>query len=120
MITAELFGGIINANLIEKQVYQMFLHVLEEDLKEDNQKYNFAIKVMDKIRGKLAHEGWFCEKLIDNELIMKKNPELVEELIKCLEPPKVLSAEKDKKIKDAIRVKNAPPPEPTVQVMPMD
>ena len=52
----------------------MFLHVLEEDLKEDNQKYIFAIKVMEKIKPKLAHESWFCEKLIDNDLVLRKHP----------------------------------------------
>ena len=32
LITAELFSAIVNANLIEKKVYQMFLGVLLEDL----------------------------------------------------------------------------------------
>ena len=50
IITANLFSGIINANLIEKKVYQMVLHVIDEDLKEDNQKYLFAIKVISSIK----------------------------------------------------------------------
>ena len=97
----------------------MFLHVLEENLKEESQKYNFAIMVMELIKSKLAHESWFCEKLIDNELVLKKNPELVEKLIRDIEPPKILSVEKEKKIKDAIRLKNAPP-EPVLIVIPAE
>lgn len=60
MITADLFVAIINANLIEKKVYQMFLHVIESHLAEDNQKYIFAIQVIEKIKAKLCHESWFC------------------------------------------------------------
>lgn len=56
----------------------MFLHVLEDDLKEENQKYLFALKVMERIKDKLANEVWFCEKLIDIENIMKKDPEVVD------------------------------------------
>ena len=74
MITAELFAGIVNANLIQKKIYQMFLHVLESDLKEDNQKYVFAMKVMEQIKSKLCLESWFCQGLLDCELIMKKDP----------------------------------------------
>ena len=40
---------------------------------------------------------------------MKKDPEFVDELIKGLNPPKALSADKEKKIKEAIRLKNLPP-----------
>lgn len=74
MITADLFVGIINANLIEKKVYEMFLRVLLEDVKEDNQKYTFAIKVIENIKEKLYEEGWFCENLIESELLLKRNP----------------------------------------------
>ena len=72
----------------------MFLHVLDSDIKEDTQKYAFAMKVMEQIKPKLSLESWFCEGLLDCELIMKKDPELVEELIKSIEPPKVLSLAK--------------------------
>ena len=65
----------------------MFLHVLDSDIKEDTQKYAFAMKVMEQIKPKLSLEGWFCEGLLDCELIMKKDLEL-EELIKSIEPPK--------------------------------
>ncbi len=41
---------------------------------------------------------------------MRKNPEIVDELIKNLAPPKQLSTEKERKIKEAIKLKNAPPP----------
>lgn len=54
MITADLFAAIINANLIDSKIYNMFLNVLEEDLKEDNQKYYFSLKVIDKIKPKLT------------------------------------------------------------------
>ena len=37
---------------------------------------------------------------------MKKNPELVELLIKAIEPPIILPVEKEKKIKEAIKAKN--------------
>lgn len=94
MITADLFAAIINANLIDSKIYNMFLNVLEEDLKEDNQKYYFSLKVIDKIKPKLTQQPWLCEKLIDNELLMRKNPEIVDELIKGLAPPKQLSSEK--------------------------
>ena len=50
MITADLFVGMINANLIEKKVYEMLLTVLLEDIKEDNLKYNFAIRVIENIK----------------------------------------------------------------------
>ena len=56
----------------------MVLHVIDEDLKEDNKKYLFGIKVIEEIKQKLSHESWFCEKLLDNEVVMKKDPELVE------------------------------------------
>ena len=46
---------------------------------------------------------------------MQKDPELIESLIKALEPPIQLSVEKQKRIKEAIRVKNAPP-EPVIIV----
>ena len=50
---------------------------------------------------------------------MKKEPEFVDGLIKGLNPPKALSAEKEKKIKEAIRLKNLPPtiPEPIVPLI---
>jgi hypothetical protein len=46
MITANLFAGIINENLIEKKLFQVLLQVLEDDLKEDNKKYVFAKMVI--------------------------------------------------------------------------
>lgn len=66
MITADLFSALINAHLMEKKIYQTFLHVIDQYLKEDNQQFTFAMKVMMNIKEKLAHESWFCEKLIDN------------------------------------------------------
>jgi|LakMenEpi03Aug12_release.lakeMendotaPanAssembly.Ray.scaffolds.fasta_scaffold1636683_1 hypothetical protein len=56
MITANLFAGIINENLIEKKLFQVLLQVLEDDLKEDNKKYIFAKMVIEQIRGKLSKE----------------------------------------------------------------
>lgn len=47
---------------------------MEENLKEDNQKYVFAIRVIEKIKDRLGLETWFCEKLIDNDLVMRKDP----------------------------------------------
>lgn len=67
---------------------------------------------MEKIKGKLCQESWFCENLLNIDLIMKKNPELVEEIIRSMDPPKALSLEKEKKLKEAIKLKNNPPPEP--------
>ncbi len=55
MITADLFSALINANLMEKKIYQTFLHVIDEYLKEDNQQFSFAMKVMGSIKEKLAH-----------------------------------------------------------------
>lgn len=52
------------------------------------------MKVIANIKEKLAHETWFCEKLVDNEIVMRKDPELVDAIIKSIEPPKVLSIEK--------------------------
>lgn len=40
---------------------------------------------------------------------MQKDPELIESLIKALEPPIQLSVEKEKRLKEAIKLKNAPP-----------
>jgi hypothetical protein len=60
MITANLFSGIINENLIEKKLFQVLLQVLEDDLKEDNKKYFFAKMVIDQITGKLKKEPEFC------------------------------------------------------------
>ena len=37
---------------------------------------------------------------------MKKDPEIIQELIKYIEPPLILSVEKEKKIKEAIKNKN--------------
>lgn len=34
MITADLFSALINENLVEKKIYQTFLHVIDEYLKE--------------------------------------------------------------------------------------
>lgn len=92
----------------------MFLHVLESNLQEDTHKYSFAMTVMQKIKTKLCHESWFCENLLDIDHVMKKNPEFVEELIKAIEPPKILCLEKEKKLKEAIRIKNNPPLEPAI------
>lgn len=66
MITAQLFAALINANLIDNKIYNMFLSVLEEGLKEEGPKYSFSLKVMDRIKPKLSQQAWFCEKLIDN------------------------------------------------------
>ena len=57
MITAELFAGIVNHNLIDKKLVQVLLQVLEDDLKEDNKKYFFARMVIEKIKPKLVQEG---------------------------------------------------------------
>ena len=53
---------------------------------------------------------------------MKKDPEFVDELIKRLDPPKQLSIEKDKRIKEAIKFKNSPPviAEPTGPFLPTE
>lgn len=50
MITAELFSALINENLVEKKIYQTFLHVIDEYLKEDNQQYTFAMRVIENIK----------------------------------------------------------------------
>lgn len=91
LITADLFAGIINNGLIDKKLIQVLLQVLEDDLKEDNKKYIFAKLVIEKIKGKLANEAEFCEKLLDIHNLLQKDPELVESLIKSLEPPINLS-----------------------------
>ncbi len=77
MITAELFAGVVNANLIERKLFNVLLQVLEYDLKEDNCKYMFALSVVQKIKSKLESEPEFCDKLIDNDLILMKDPEIV-------------------------------------------
>ena len=46
---------------------------------------------------------------------MQKDPELIESLIKALEPPIQLSVEKEKRLKEAIKIKNTPP-EPVLLV----
>ncbi len=50
MLTANFFAAIINAELIPKNLVDVFLQVLKDDLKFVNKKYDFAVKVMDKIR----------------------------------------------------------------------
>lgn len=74
MITANLFAGIINENLIEKKLFQVLLQVLEDDLKEDNKKYVFAKMVIQQIRNKLSKEPEFCDKLLDNYHFLQKDP----------------------------------------------
>lgn len=54
MITANFFSEIINAGLIEKKLVNVFLQVLKDDLKLSNKKYDFAVTVVDKIKGKLT------------------------------------------------------------------
>jgi hypothetical protein len=46
MITANFFAGIINNNLIEKKLFNVFLQVLKDDLKLTNKKFDFAIHVV--------------------------------------------------------------------------
>jgi hypothetical protein len=110
-ITADLFAGIINHNLIDKKLVQVFLQVLRDDLelREDNKKYHFARNVVDKIRPRLVSEAEFCEKLLENQNLLQKDPELIESLLKSLEPPIQLSVEKEKRLKEAIKLKNTPP-----------
>lgn len=99
MITANLFSGIINENLIEKKLFQVLLQVLEDDLKEENKKYLFAKMVIEQIRNKLTKEPEFCERLLENYHFLAKDPELVESLIRAVDPPINLSVEKEKKLK---------------------
>ncbi len=96
------------------------LQVLEDDLKEDNKKYVFAKMVIEQIRGKLSKEPEFCEKLLENYHFLQKDPELVESLIKSVDPPINLSVDKEKKLKEAIKLKNSPPPEPQVMIPSLD
>lgn len=115
LITADLFAAIVNNALIDKKLVQVLLQVLEDDLKEDNRKYLFAKIVIEKIRPKLVFEAEFCDKLLDNPFLLQKDPELVESLLKALEPPIHLSVEKEKRLREAIKIKNAPP-EPIILV----
>jgi hypothetical protein len=48
--------------------------VLEFDLKEDNCKYMFALSVVQKIKPVLENEPEFCDKLIENDLILMNDP----------------------------------------------
>ena len=57
----------------------------------------------------MVNEPEFCNQLIDNEMIMIKDPEIVKELIEQLEPPLELTLERENKVKEAIRVKHSPP-----------
>lgn len=66
MITANFFSAIINAELIERNLINVFLQVLKDDLRFTNKKFDFAITVLDKIRGCLSKQPEFCEGLIDN------------------------------------------------------
>lgn len=52
----------------------MFLDFVEKSLREENQKYTFAYKVLEKTKSKLVDEAFFCERLIDNENMMRRNP----------------------------------------------
>jgi hypothetical protein len=54
--------------------------------------------------------------LIENHHFLQKDPELVDSLIKTVEPPINLSVDKEKKLKEAIKLKNSPPPEPQVMI----
>ena len=53
MITANFFSAIINANLIERKLINVFLQVLKDDLKQTNKKFDFAVTVIERIKGKL-------------------------------------------------------------------
>lgn len=46
MITANFFAAIINANLIERKLINVFLQVLKDDLKQANKKFDFAVAVI--------------------------------------------------------------------------
>lgn len=56
MITANFFSAIINAELIEKSLINVILMILKDDLRFTNKKFDFAITVMDKIRGCLSKQ----------------------------------------------------------------
>jgi hypothetical protein len=72
--------------------------VLKDDLKQTNKKFDFAITVIDKIRGRLVEEPEFCEALLDYENLLTKNPELVNQLISNLSTPLALIPELDAKL----------------------
>lgn len=41
--------------------------------------------------------------------MLQKDPELIESLIRAIQPPINLSVEKEKKLLEAIKIKNSPP-----------
>jgi hypothetical protein len=79
--------------------------VLKDDLKQTNKKFDFAITVIDKIRGRLVEEPEFCEALLDYENLLTKNPELVNQLISNLSTPLALIPEKALALKNALDAK---------------
>jgi len=91
MITANFFAAIINANLIERKLINVFLQVLKDDLKQTNKKFDFAVAVIEKIKGKLSDEPEFCEALVDYDNLLARYPELVHQIISGLNVPNPLS-----------------------------
>jgi CCR4-NOT transcription complex subunit 1 len=86
----------------------VFLQVLKDDLKFTNKKFDFAVTVLDKIRTCLAKQPEFCEGLLDNDHLLARSPELVNQLIGALNPPIVLSPEKAQALKAALEAKLQP------------
>lgn len=87
----------------------MFLHVLGDDLKYNDRRYNFSITVIDKIKDRLIEEPSFVEGLLESEQILSKNPEIVKELIDMFKPPLDISPEKLAFLKASMDAKFAPP-----------
>ncbi|CAD8059603.1 unnamed protein product [Paramecium sonneborni] len=84
-LTGQLFGGVLERGLVEGQSIQIGLKIIQVSLKNNSQRYDFAVKALDVMKNKIYEWPWFAQDVMACEQLSFKNPDLLAEIIRVCE-----------------------------------
>ncbi|CAD8144744.1 unnamed protein product [Paramecium octaurelia] len=84
-LTGQLFGGVLERGLVEGQSIQIGLRIIQVSLKNNTQRYDFAVKALEVMKNKIYEWPWFAQDVMACEQLSFKNPDLLAEIIRVCE-----------------------------------
>ncbi|CAD8056662.1 unnamed protein product [Paramecium sonneborni] len=84
-LTGQLFGGVLERGLVEGQSVQIGLKIISVSLKNNSQRYDFAVKALDVMKNKIYEWPQFAQDVMACEQLSFKNPDLLAEIIRVCE-----------------------------------